>query len=82
LTRRGTLGAWLLAAAALAAFAAGCGSGSDLGSSSRTSSSDRQLLRVTLTDKSCSPTKLAARSGPLTFVVSNAGTKRAAKVSS
>jgi high-affinity iron transporter len=57
--------------AALAAAATGCGSGSR---SAR--ASHFQLLKVTLTNKGCSPTKLAAESGPMTFVVVNGGTKK------
>jgi iron uptake system component EfeO len=59
----------------VAAAATGCGS-----SSHSSQSSDRQLLKVTLTDKGCSPTKLAAKSGPLTFVVVNGGTTKVSEL--
>lgn len=60
-------------AAVLAVATAGCGSGS---ASDDPKPSHRQLLRVTLTDKGCSPKKLVAKSGSITFVVTNGGTKR------
>jgi iron uptake system component EfeO len=60
-----------LSAAAVAAAAVGCGS--DMQSSP---AAQRQVLKVTLTDNGCSPKRLAARSGQMTFVVSNGGTKR------
>lgn len=34
------------------------------------------MLKVTLTDKGCSPKKLVAKSGPTAFVVVNGGTKK------
>jgi iron uptake system component EfeO len=74
LTRRRALIAGL-STAALATTATGCGSGSH---SSHTP--PRQVLKVTLTDKGCSQTKLAAKSGPMTFVVVNGGTKRASEL--
>jgi Cupredoxin-like domain len=60
---------------AVATAAAGCGSGSD---SERTAGDPhrRQLLKVTLTEKGCSPKKLVAKAGPTTFVVVNGGTKK------
>jgi iron uptake system component EfeO len=64
-----------LAAILVAAAAAGCGSGSDPGSPRGPA-----LLKVTLTDKGCSPKKLAAKAGAITFVVANGGTKRASEV--
>jgi len=60
-----------LLATLLAVVTAGCGS-----DSSTSNPSHRQVLRVTLTDRGCSPKKLAAKSGSITFVVSNGGTKR------
>lgn len=38
------------------------------------------MLKVTLTDKGCSPRKLTAKSGSLTFVVANGGTKRVSEL--
>jgi iron uptake system component EfeO len=62
-----------LSVAALTAALTGCGSSV---SSPDTSHALRaQVLNVKLTDKGCSPAKLTARSGPMTFVVSNGGTK-------
>ena len=37
---------------------------------------ERQLLKVTLTNQGCSPKKMAAKSGSMTFVVSNGGTNK------
>ena len=74
MTRR-VFGAGVVAAA-LAGVATACGSGSD----PAPSSPGRQLLKVTLTDQGCSPKKLTARSGPMTFVVSNGGTKRSTEL--
>jgi hypothetical protein len=53
-----------LVGAALAAATAACGS-----STKSSRDSDRQLLKIALTDKGCSPKRLSAKSGPLTFVV-------------
>jgi high-affinity iron transporter len=61
-----------LAAAGVMAVATGCGSGSAASPAAR---AQRQLLRVTLTSKGCSPKKASARSGPMRFVVVNGGTK-------
>jgi iron uptake system component EfeO len=72
-SRRGPIAGLLVAA--LAAAATGCGSGS-APSSSSTTTAVRQVLKVTLTDKGCSPKKLTAKSGPITFVVVNGGTKK------
>jgi iron uptake system component EfeO len=64
-------------AAVLAAIAVGCGSGSH---SKQSSQQARQLLKVTLTNKGCSPTKVAAKSGPMTFVVVNGGTNKVSEL--
>jgi iron uptake system component EfeO len=61
-------------AAALVPAANGCGSGSP--SAATDTTPERQLLKVTLTNQGCSPKKLAAKSGPMTFVVSNGGTSK------
>ena len=55
---------------ALALAAAGCGSSSKV-----SHTSNRQLLKVTLTNRGCSPRRLKAKSGRMTFVVVNGGTK-------
>ena len=54
-------------------MATGCGSGGSGSDAPR--SPKRQVFTVTLTDRGCSPTKLTARSGPMTFVAVNGGTK-------
>jgi iron uptake system component EfeO len=59
----------------VAAAVTGCNSSAD-----SSHSSGRQVLKVTLTDKGCAPTKLSARSGPITFVVVNGGTKRVSEL--
>jgi iron uptake system component EfeO len=65
-----------LAAGALCVLAlAACGGGSN-GSGSK----DAQSLKVTLTDAGCSPTKLTAKSGPITFNVENGGTAKVSEL--
>jgi iron uptake system component EfeO len=61
------------------AAASGCGSGSS-SHSSTSSAPQRQLQKVMLTDKGCDPKKLAAKSGPITFVVINAGTNKVSEL--
>jgi iron uptake system component EfeO len=68
----------VLLVAALAVAAAGCGSAPR--TSPVSDSSHSRLLRVSLTDEGCSPKKLTARSGSLTFVVTNGGTKRVSEL--
>jgi iron uptake system component EfeO len=51
---------------------AGCGSSS--------SKPNAQTLEVTLTDAGCTPTKLAARSGPVTIHVQNGGTSKVSEL--
>jgi iron uptake system component EfeO len=52
-------------------FAAGCG-----GSSDSKSKQSAQTLKVSLTDGGCAPAKLSARSGTVTFDVSNDGSAK------
>jgi high-affinity iron transporter len=68
------LGACLLAAA-LVAVASGCG-----GSGSHASAPKRQVLEVKLTSQGCSPKRLAAKSGRMTFVVVNSGTNKVSEL--
>jgi len=44
------------------------------------SSKSGQTLKVTLTDAGCSPTKLTAKSGPVTFNVENGGTGKVSEL--
>lgn len=59
----------------IAATVAGCGSGSH---ASRVP--QPKVLRVALTNKGCSPKRLAAKSGPMRFLVKNSGTKRVSEL--
>jgi iron uptake system component EfeO len=68
-TRGGRTAAVLVAVAA-SALAAGCGGGSN------SATSGGQTLKVLLTDSGCSPAKLTAKSGTVTFDISNGGTGR------
>jgi FTR1 family protein len=69
-----------VAVAALAAVAvlvvAGCGGGGG----AKTTSGTAQTLSVTLTDQGCSPSRLHARSGPVTVNVSNGGTAKVSEL--
>jgi len=65
-------GAAVAAVLLLAVVAAGCG-GSSGGSGG-------QSLKVTLTDDGCSPAKLTAHSGPVTFQVDNGGTSKVSEL--
>jgi iron uptake system component EfeO len=71
----------VVGAGALAALAAGCGgagagSPADAGSAGNAASGGGQTLKVTLTDEGCSPAKLEARAGSVTFEVRSGGTSR------
>jgi iron uptake system component EfeO len=67
-----------LAALALAALAAGCGGGGSKSSGGTTGK--QQTLAVSLTDAGCAPTRLSARSGTVTFDVSNGGTSKVSEL--
>jgi high-affinity iron transporter len=60
-----------LALLLLAAILAGCGSSSPAGA---------QTLNVTLTDGGCSPASMKAKSGTVTFEVSNGGTSKVSEL--
>ena len=59
-------------AAVVALVVSGCGGGSKDASG--------QTLQVTLSDSGCSPTKLTAASGPVTFEVRNGGTSKVSEL--
>ena len=76
-TRGGSVAAVLMAVAA-SALVAGCG-GVDK-SSVESGSGASQTLKVSLTDEGCTPTKLEARTGSVSFEVSNGGTSKVSEL--
>jgi iron uptake system component EfeO len=64
----------VVAAVAASALAAGCGDGRQDDATS--SGSGKQTLEVSLTDAGCAPPTLRARTGTVTFNVSNGGTTK------
>jgi iron uptake system component EfeO len=63
---------------AAAVTVAGCGSNGGNGSGS--GSGSQQMLAVSLTDAGCSPAKLKARTGSITFNVTNGGTGKVSEL--
>jgi FTR1 family protein len=78
LRRRPTAVAASLGVIAVALLLVGCGSAGLKGSTSGDSAA--QKLAVSLTDAGCSPAKLSARSGAVTFEVSNGGTAKVSEL--
>ena len=76
-TRGGSVAAVLVAVAA-SALVAGCGGASKHGAAA--GSGPAQTLKVSLTDAGCAPAKLEAKTGSLSFEVSNGGTSKVSEL--